>query len=131
MKPLISNKMRKKLLFTILVLLACRHARTQPPGKPLFTKMDEKQTGISFLNTIKEDDSLNVMRYEYLYNGAGIGIADLNNDGLNDIFFSSNTGPNKLFLNKGNFQFEDVTRKAGVKGNGTWSTGVSIADVNG
>ena len=98
---------------------------------PLFTRLDAKQTGISFLNTIHEDDSINVMRYEYLYNGAGIGIADLNNDGLNDIYFSGNTGPGKLYLNKGNFRFEDVTARAGVAGNGTWATGVSIADVNG
>lgn len=113
------------------VLLTGLEVCAQSAGKHLFTRMEEKQTGISFLNNIREDDSLNVMRYEYLYNGAGVGIADLNNDGLNDIFFSGNATPNKLFLNKGNFKFEDVTRRAGVKGNGTWSTGVSIADVNG
>src|ERR1700733_14128277 len=90
---------------------------------PMFSLMGEKQTGISFLNKIEEDDSLNIFRYEYLYNGAGVGIADLNNDGLDDIFFSSNTGPCKLFLNKGNFTFEDVTRQAHVAGNGTWCTG--------
>ncbi|HXB93717.1 MAG TPA: CRTAC1 family protein, partial [Puia sp.] len=101
------------------------------PPSPLFSLTNEKQTGLSFLNMIREDDSLNVFSYEYLYNGAGIGIADLNNDGLDDIFFSGNTGPNKLFLNKGNFLFEDVTKQARVAGNGTWSTGVSIADVNG
>ena len=104
----------------------------------LFSLMNEKETGISFLNAIKEDDSLNVMRYEYLYNGAGVGIGDFNNDGFNDIFFSGNTTANKLFLNKGNltagqadFKFEDITSIAKVAGNGTWSTGVSIADVNG
>jgi len=97
----------------------------------LFSLMDEKETGISFLNSIKEDDSLNVMRYEYLYNGAGVGIGDFNNDGLNDIFFSGNTTANKLFLNKGKFNFTDITAAAKVAGNGTWSTGVSIADVNG
>src|SRR5258707_6346180 len=123
--------MRQTLLFIVFFLPACRQAFAQAPGKTLFTRMDPKQTGISFLNNIREDDSLNVMRYEYLYNGAGLGIADLNNDGLNDLFFSGNTGPNKLFINKGNFKFEDRTRQAGVGGNGTWSTGVSIADVNG
>lgn len=104
------------------------HAQQRPT---LFSLMDEKETGISFLNNIKEDDSLHVMRYEYLYNGAGVGIGDFNDDGLNDIFFSGNTSPNKLFLNKGNFKFADITVSAKVGGNGTWNTGVSIADVNG
>jgi hypothetical protein len=121
-----------KALFTSVLYLFILAATAQKkPAGPLFTLMNEKQTGISFLNMIKEDDSLNVMQYEYLYNGAGIGIGDFNNDGLPDIFFSGNTGPGKLFLNKGNFQFTDITKQAGVAGNGTWATGVSIADVNG
>src|SRR5579872_3517384 len=118
----------KRLLIPILCGLPALLPAQQTP---LFSLMSEKQTGISFLNKIAEDDSLNVMRYEYLYNGAGVGIADLNNDGLNDIFFSSNTGAYKLYLNKGGFHFEDVTRQAHIAGNGTWATGVSIADVNG
>ncbi|HVU97957.1 MAG TPA: FG-GAP-like repeat-containing protein [Puia sp.] len=113
-----------------LIIIVCLSA-VRMHAQPLFTRMSEKQTGISFLNKIEEDDSLNVMRYEYLYNGAGVGIADLNNDGLDDIFFSSNTGPCKLYLNKGNLKFEDVTRQAHVSGNGAWCTGVSMADVNG
>jgi len=118
----------KQLLITIVCVLPVVLTAQQ---MPLFSLMSEKQTGVSFLNKIQEDDSLNIFRYEYLYNGAGVGIADLNNDGLDDIFFSSNTGPCKLFLNKGNLTFEDVTRQAHVAGNGTWCTGVSIADVNG
>jgi hypothetical protein len=97
----------------------------------LFTRMNEAQTGVRFINTIKEDDSLHVMKYEYLYNGHGIGVADFNGDGLQDLFFSGNTVPHKLFLNTGGFSFRDITTEAGVSGNGTWSTGVSIADVNG
>jgi len=118
----------KLLVITIVCLLP---VLLPAQSTPLFSLMSEKQTGISYLNKIEEDDSLNIFRYEYLYNGAGVGIADLNNDGLDDIFFSGNTGPCKLFLNKGNFTFEDVTRQAHVAGNGTWCTGVSIADVNG
>lgn len=118
----------------ILVFILCFCAASlfgQTKKAPLFTLMAERETGITFLNSIKEDDSLNVMRYEYLYNGAGVGAADFNGDGLIDLFFSGNTTANKLFLNKGNLRFTDVTTIAKVGGNSTWSTGVSIADVNG
>jgi len=128
MKQLDLKKIGGSLLLYLLVLTA--GAQKQQKAA-LFTLMNEKQTGVSFLNMIKEDDSLNVMQYEYLYNGAGLGIGDFNNDGLPDIFFSGNTSPNKLFLNQGNFHFTDITRQAGVAGNHTWSTGVSVADVNG
>jgi len=128
MKQLDLKKIGCSLLLYLLVLTA--GAQKQQKAA-LFTLMNEKQTGVSFLNMIKEDDSLNVMQYEYLYNGAGLGIGDFNNDGLPDIFFSGNTSPNKLFLNQGHFHFTDITRQAGVAGNHTWSTGVSVADVNG
>ena len=123
---------RKEMGCSLLLCLLALAAGAQQPAKgSLFTLLNEKQTGVSFLNMIKENDTLNVMQYEYLYNGAGVGVSDFNNDGLPDIFFSGNTGANKLFLNKGNWQFTDITRAAAVGGNGTWSTGVSIADVNG
>jgi hypothetical protein len=121
----------KKLFLIFSFCFVSFFIKAQNKSLPLFSLLDAKQTGINFSNNIHEDDSLNVLRYEYLYNGAGVGIADFNNDGLPDIFFSSNTSSNKLFLNKGNFKFEDVTSVANVAGNRTWSTGVSIADVNG
>lgn len=112
----------KLLLRGILLLLFSASICPLPAQQKkstLFSLMNEKETGISFLNNIQEDDSLNVMRYEYLYNGAGLGIGDFDGDGLNDIFFSGNTTANKLFLNKGNFKFIDITAAAGVGGNGT------------
>jgi len=99
-----------------------------------FTKLSPRDTKVDFVNKIEENDSLHIFRYEYLYNGNGVGIGDFNNDGLPDLFISGNTVANKLYLNKsgkGKIQFEDISRKAKVEGNGTWSTGVSVADVNG
>ena len=118
------------IISLILIVFAAGRVWSQQPA-PLFTLMKPGATGVKFTNTVPEDDSLHVLVYEYLYNGHGIGIGDFNNDGLQDIFVSGNATPNKLFLNKGDFTFEDVTRAASVRGNGTWSTGVSVADVNG
>src|SRR5688572_7414623 len=124
-------KFTKVIAFSLVTLCCLSESSAQQKNGTLFTLMNPSETGVSFLNNIVEDDSLHVMRYEYLYNGAGVGIADFNNDGLNDVFFSGNTSPNKLFLNKGGFRFTDITKSSKVGGNGTWSTGVSIADVNG
>ncbi len=103
-------------------------------SQPGFRKLPPKETGVNFTNRIEENDSLHIFRYEYLYNGNGIGVGDFNADGKPDLFISGNTVPNKLFLNRspeGGIAFEDVTRKAKLEGNGKWATGVSVADVNG
>jgi enediyne biosynthesis protein E4 len=97
----------------------------------LFTALSASQTGIHFENTIADTDSLNILDYLYYYNGGGVAIGDFNNDGLPDIYFVSNQGSDKLYLNKGNFQFEDITAKAGVGGTGNWKTGVTLVDING
>jgi hypothetical protein len=124
--------MRKEQWFIWMLGIVAATLPAQAQVKaPLFSLMDGEQTGLQFTNTIKEDDSLHVFKYEYLYNGHGIGVADFNGDGLQDVFISGNRVPNKLFLNEGGLKFKDVTKTAGVGGNGTWSTGVSIADVNG
>ncbi len=96
----------------------------------LFREIKSDKSGIHFNNQIKEDDELNVLHYEYLYNGGGVGIGDFNNDGLPDIYFTGNTILNKLYINKGHMKFEDVTDTAGVSGNGRWCKGVSVVDIN-
>lgn len=101
---------------------------------PLFKKLDAQRTGIGFANTIQESEDLNVMSYEYFFNGGGVAVGDLNNDGLEDVFFSANMKQNKLYLNQGKLKFKDITLKAcpGIAGKkGAWKTGLSMADVNG
>ncbi len=99
-------------------------------GTELFQLLSPEETHISFNNSIEDNDSVNILTYEYLYNGGGVGILDINNDGLNDIFFTGNHVANALYLNKGNFLFEDISASAGVELKGEWCTGVSIIDIN-
>jgi len=123
----------RNLLTRIFLLLAaaavfnvsCRNRKT------MFTQLPESQTGIGFSNQLEAREGLNILYYLYYYNGAGVATGDINNDGLPDIYFTANAkGKNKLYLNKGNFQFEDITEKAGVKGISDWCTGVTMADIN-
>lgn len=87
-------------------------------------------TGVDFNNRLYEDERLNIITYEYFYNGAGVGIGDINNDGLPDLFFAANMENCRLYLNKGGFHFEDITQKAGIKTLGKWAQGVSMVDIN-
>lgn len=95
-----------------------------------FSLISSKESGIDFNNIIKDDRNNNILKYANFYGGAGVGVGDFNNDGLSDIYFAGNQVEDKLYINKGNFEFEDVTNKAGIINNGSWSTGVTIADVN-
>lgn len=99
-------------------------------GPFAFEVLHGDETGIDFSNTLQSTDSFNLFKYMYFYNGAGVGVGDFNNDGLQDIFFASNQGQNSLYLNKGNMQFRDVTKEAGVPADNAWSTGVSVVDIN-
>src|SRR5690606_28184118 len=97
----------------------------------VFEAISSSDNGIDFANTLTENDSLNYFTYPYLYMGGGIAAGDINNDGLIDLYFTGNQVSNKLYINKGNLQFEDVTEQAGVGGDTRWYTGVAMADVNG
>ncbi len=121
--------MKKRSRFWGLLFISFSALGQQPPPT-LFKSVPNNETGISFANIVKESPELNIISYEYFYNGGGVGLGDFNNDGLVDIYFSGNMQPGKLYLNKGNFKFEDITSKAGVRGKKGWKTGVSIADVN-
>lgn len=121
--------MRGWLLLPVVFLLAMLEGSAQQTT-PLFTQLKSKQTGIDFTNAIKENDALNVLAYEYFYNGGGVAVGDINNDDLPDIFFTANLKPNKLYLNKGAFQFIDITKTAKLNGRKDWKTGVTMADVN-
>src|SRR5688572_22747971 len=123
--------MRRSAIHTTLLFFTALTARAQTP---LFEFLTPKQTNIQFVNRISESENLNVLAYEYFYNGGGVAVGDINNDGLEDIFLVSNMGENKLYLNGGKLQFKDITKEAGkeLAGRpGGWKTGVSMADVNG
>jgi hypothetical protein len=111
----------------VVALIACRG--TQSP--PLFELLPPAATGVSFANELPEDTAFNILNYLYYYNGGGVAAGDVNNDGLPDLYFTSNLAPDRLYLNRGNFRFEDVTDRAGVPGPAGWSSGVTMADVNG
>ena len=98
----------------------------------MFTLIPPSHTGVYFVNKIHDTDKLSILNYIGFYNGSGVAVGDLNHDGLPDIFLTSNAHGNRLFLNEGHFKFKDITQQAGVKGTpGAWSTGVTMADVNG
>lgn len=95
-----------------------------------FELLSPKRTGITFSNTLKEDQKNNILTYEYFYNGGGVGVGDINNDGLEDVFFTGNMTDNVLYLNQGDFRFKDISKTAGVKGKNSWTTGVTMVDIN-
>lgn len=99
-------------------------------GNTLFTAVSSSHSGIHFSNDIIENDSVNPLDLTNIYNGGGIGVGDFNNDGLEDLYFTGNVVSNKLYINKGNFEFEDVTATANVAGDGRWSRGVAVVDIN-
>lgn len=107
----------------------CSDSDSDSNEETVFESIPSDESGITFVNNVPENDSLNQFTYHYLFNGAGVGMGDINNDGLNDLYFASNSGSSVLYLNKGDFKFEDITKSAGVSTN-QWMTGVYMVDVN-
>lgn len=119
----------KKILVFFLVFTAFFSCSSDPNNK-LFSLLSSSQTGINFKNTTQETDEFNVLTYGYFYNGGGISVGDLNNDGLADLYFTGNMVGSHLYINKGNFEFEEIAKEAGVFAEGLWNTGTTMADVN-
>lgn len=123
------------LLCTVFVVNACSESETSRKNDSeaqsgMFEQLDPAQSGVDFQNVFTENYEFNILTYEYLYNGGGVAIGDINNDGLPDLYFSASFASNKLYLNKGNFVFEDITEQAGVAAAEGFKTGVSMVDLN-
>ncbi|MEN2283779.1 VCBS repeat-containing protein [Algoriphagus sp. SE2] len=114
------------LAFTVFLFSCEKEKETK-----LFELIPSERSGIEFENKLSSSPEFNILEYLYFYNGGGIAAGDINNDGLIDLYFTGNQVSNKLYLNKGDFEFDDITEKAGVTGENGWSTGVTMADVNG
>ncbi|MBL6607084.1 MAG: VCBS repeat-containing protein [Flavobacteriaceae bacterium] len=119
------------LWIAALLVTACQNKQNQENlGPQRFSLVSSEQSNITFSNKVENQKDFNIFKYRNFYNGGGVAIGDINNDGLSDIYLTANMGPNKLYLNKGNWVFEDISVAAGVQGNKPWSTGVVMVDVN-
>ena len=117
--------------FYVICFFAFLFSCGENNNQTLFKRKPKNATGIKFRNTLKETETLNVLNYGYFYNGGGVAIGDINNDGLPDIYFTGNMVNSHLYLNKGHLKFQEIAGPANVRAGGLWNTGVTMADVNG
>ena len=124
------NKLQQNIpaLLAILCLASCQ--KNEVGSDFLFVRMDSDHTNIRFENVIPENELTNSFIYEYVYNGGGVAVGDIDNDGLDDVYLTSNLGSNQLYLNKGDFVFKNITKQSNTSGNGGWSTGTNMIDIN-
>ena len=127
-KPRAEPRRSLQTLWVSGMLLLCACGREG--SSPLFTLLPPEETGVTFVNAIREQEGFNVLEYEYFYNGAGVAAGDINNDGLPDLYFSANMVQDRLYLNMGGFAFRDITQQAGLTHESTWNTGVTMVDIN-
>ncbi len=113
-------------LWCLLMMFSCE----KEPSNALFTKLSNNQTGIKFRNLLKETENFNIFKYQYFNNGGGLAVGDFNNDGLQDLVFTGNMVKNRLYINQGDLQFEDVTKKSGIADKEGWCTGATTVDIN-
>jgi hypothetical protein len=118
-------------VLSLFIFYSCTNNSDLEQENTLFISLPAQKTGVDFINLLTETEAFNIIDYLYFYNGGGVSVGDINNDGLIDIYFSSNQGTNKLFLNKGKMVFEDISKKSGLESLGSWKTGVSMVDING
>lgn len=124
--------MIKRFVLFSLIIIGCSEEQTnkQPIEKVLFNEVDATISGLDFSNDLNEKGTLNIIEYLYYYNGGGVALGDLNNDGLDDIYLTANQKPDKIYLNKGALKFEDISVLSQIKQDSTWSTGVTMVDIN-
>ena len=125
-------KHNKNIFPLVIILILCFQCSTkkEKESTTLFNLVDNNKTNIHFKNTVKESLYFNFLNYAYIYNGGGVAVGDINNDGLEDVYFTSNQESNRLYLNQGNLEFKDITVKAKVSDNIGWTTGVTMIDIN-
>ncbi len=130
----VRRKLNTEIFLKIPLMLLCATllGSACPKEEQLFQLLSSRKTGINFSNRLIENENSNILKYEYFYNGGGVAVGDINNDGLDDIFFTANMEPNQLYLNEGNMKFKDITKTSGVAGKpNSWTTGVTMTDING